>query len=228
MARRKARTDAWYCTDECVRWFGGLMFSPITKRKFAVTDVKMTADRIRTSFNSLREYLHVYDRNESLSDLVPTGGRFPDMKTPNKTADFKGRTISKSKKTFKRKCDDVRKKGDTPLGYVVGVKPTRAKARSERKEKGYDLRAYSADVTKWILEEGGTGHAVAVDCEGRTVADTAPSYTKRKKIRTVRQINLVGWLRNWYLHFTPATVGYSTGKRARGDDFAIWRKDRNW
>jgi len=170
MAKRKVRQE-WFCTDEVACYFGGLTKTP-TGRKRLINNVDDVAASVRDGW----------------SDAIGMKG---GVTVQSHTAKFKGKSVTASKSKFKQVCDSERKKSRTPLGFIVAVAPTRAKAKEEGRAQYGPL--------------GGTGHALAVDCEGRVAADTSPEYHKRKKIRSVRVVAVGAWLRNLYLAFTPRT-----------------------
>ena len=90
MSKRKARYE-WFCTDECVRWFGGAMFSPKTGRKYTVHNIQDAANRVRATFH--QQWTHLFKKNPDLDNLVKAGQMYPDLKTPAKTSQFKGKPI---------------------------------------------------------------------------------------------------------------------------------------
>jgi len=114
------------------------------------------------------------------------GGYIPQLKSPSRLSGFKDKTIGASKSKFKKTCDKEIQKGNTPIGFIVGVKANQKQRREQvKKFKEGDVFKRIGYVPEWMVTHG-VGHAVAVNCKGNVVADTAPSFTPRKQIDTNR------------------------------------------
>ena len=192
---RKVR-DPFYCTDEVCSWFGGRVFSAKSGKKLLINNLQDVTKRVTRTWGNVGDFpnpLYWFFQEDpktgtkrSKQKAWKAGSfmdykgekdsimRIPNLSAPARNAGYKGKTYSQSKSRYRKDCKKEVEKGNTPLGFITAVAPTRAEAKKEYRENQW--RGGPGQF-------GGTGHVFAVDCNGKIVADTAPGWHKGKKIR---------------------------------------------
>ena len=190
--------DPFYCTDEVCSWFGGRVFSAKSGKKLLINNIQDVTKRVTRTWNDVMDFpgtlWHFFQSDPMTGKRRSTQGkrvkgwegaailphegediiRIPNLSASPRNAGYKGKTYSQSKSRYRKDCKKEIEKGNTPLGFITAVAPTRAAAKKEYRERQWGIGPG---------EFGGTGHVFAVDCSGEIVADTAPGWHKGKKIR---------------------------------------------